>query len=148
MTPRWWMTSFQRDNTPQRSSLCTPHYKRLPANTPSPYFVSVTHSANDTGDPPWTPPEPPCPSITAHIKLEPYLSRPALNTRRAHKACVCVCVSGDRQRTGGAHRRLISFTARRPRFAATRRGHLPICARPRFCSPKCFWEKINFLIGL
>lgn len=43
------MTSFQRDNTPQRSRLA-PDYKWLPDNIPSPYFVSVTHLAGDTGD--------------------------------------------------------------------------------------------------
>lgn len=35
-----------------------PYYKWLPDNIPSPYFVSVTHFANDTRDLPWTPPEP------------------------------------------------------------------------------------------
>lgn len=66
------MTSFQRDNTPQRSRLA-PRYKWLPDNIPSPCFAAVSHLADDTGDLPWTPPEPER-SITAQIEPELHLS--------------------------------------------------------------------------
>lgn len=68
----WWMTSFQRDNTPPRSRL-GPRYKWLPDNIPSPCFAAVSHLADDTGDLLWTPPEPER-SITAQIEPELHLS--------------------------------------------------------------------------
>lgn len=62
-----------RETTPLRDPGLPPDYKWLPDNIPSPYFVSVTHFANDIRDLLWTPPEP-ARSITAQIKPEPYLS--------------------------------------------------------------------------
>lgn len=62
-----------RETTPLRDPGSPPDYKWLPDNIPSPYFVSVTHFANDIRDLLWTPPEPAW-SITAQIKPEPYLS--------------------------------------------------------------------------